>query len=77
MYDTGTVPVARSKEHIPTSLEWHLDIFNFTYFDVFTNFVDQKVFKKTIINQKYDFHGQFLFVHVIFYVSDQYAINTR
>ena len=43
MYDTGTVPVARSKEHIPTSLEWHLDIFNFTYFDVITNFVGQKI----------------------------------
>ena len=43
--------------------EWYLDIFNSTYFDVFTNFVDQKVFKKTIINNhNHDFHGQFLFV---------------
>ena len=42
--------------------EWYLDIFNSTYFDVSTNFVDQKVFKKIIINQKHDFHGQFLLV---------------
>ena len=38
--------IARSKEHGPTSSEWYLDIFNSTYFDVFMNFVDQKVFKK-------------------------------
>ena len=44
------------------SSEWYLDIFNSTYFDVSTNFVDQKVFKKTIIVQKHDFHGQFLLV---------------
>ena len=54
--------IARSKEHVPMSSEWYLDIFNSTYFDVFMNFVDQKVFKKTIINQKHDFHGQFLVV---------------
>ena len=42
--------------------EWYLDILNYTYFDVFMNFVDQKVFKKTNINQKHDFHGQFLVV---------------
>ena len=54
--------IARSKEHVPMSSEWYLDIFNSTYFDVFMNFVDQKVFKKTIINQKHDFHGQFLLV---------------
>ena len=54
--------IARSKEHVPMSSEWYLDIFNSTYFDVFMNFVDQKVFKKTIINQKHDFHGQDLVV---------------
>ena len=54
--------IARSKEHVPMSSEWYLDIFNSTYFDVFMNFVDQKVFKKTIINQKHDFHGQYLVV---------------
>ena len=54
--------IARSKEHVPMSSEWYLDIFNSTYFDVSTNFVDQKVFKKNIINQKHDFHGQFLLV---------------
>ena len=42
--------------------EWYLDILNYTYFDVFMNFVDQKVFKKAIINQKHDFHGQYLVV---------------
>ena len=59
-YD-GTFERARSHK----SSEWSLDIFTFTYFDVFTNLVDQKVFKKTIINyvtKKHDFHGQFLFV---------------
>ena len=54
--------IARSKEHVPMSSEWYLDIFNSTYFDVFMNFVDQKVFKKTIINQKHDFHWQYLVV---------------
>ena len=54
--------IARSKEHVPMSSEWYLDIFNSTYFDVFMNFVDQKVFKKTIINQKHDFHGQYFVV---------------
>ena len=58
----GIHTIARSKEHVPMSSEWYLDIFNSTYFDVFMNFVDQKVFKKTIINQKHDFHGQFLVV---------------
>ena len=62
--------IARSKEHVPMNSEWYLDILNSTYFDVFMNFVDQKVFKKTIINQKHDFHGQLL---VQQYVSDQYA----
>ena len=47
--------IARSKEHVPMNSEWYLDIFNSTYFDVFMNFVDQKVFKKAIINQKHDF----------------------
>ena len=43
------------------SSEWYLDIFIFTYFDVNDGLFDQKVFKKTIINQKHDYHGQFLF----------------
>ena len=54
--------IARSKEHVPMSSEWYLDILNSTYFDVFMNFVDQKVFRKTVINQTHDFHGHFLFV---------------
>ena len=42
-------------------------VFGYFQFHAFrrANFVDlndQKVFKKTIINQKHDFHGQFLFV---------------
>ena len=36
--------------------------FQFHVFRRFHNFVDQKVFKKAIINQKHDFHGQFLVV---------------
>ena len=53
------------------SSEWYLDIFIFTYFDVYDGLFDQKVFKKTIINQKHDFHGQFLFeirIRSIYYV---------
>ena len=50
----------RAHSHIMSS-EWYLDIFNFTYFDVNDGLCDQKVFKKTIINQKHDYHGQFLF----------------
>ena len=34
--------IARSKERVSMSSEWYLDIFNITYFDVFTNFVDQR-----------------------------------
>ena len=60
-----TIRVARSKEHVPMNSERYLDIFNSTYFDLFMNCVDQKVFKKTIINQKHNFHGQYLVVRVI------------
>ena len=53
------------------SSEWYLDIFIFTYFDVYDGLFDQNVFKKTIINQKHDYHGQFLFeicIRSIYYV---------
>ena len=64
--------IARSKEHIHMSSEWYLDIFIFTYFDVYDGLFDQNVFKKTIINQKHDYHGQFLSeirIRSIYYVE--------
>ena len=51
------------------SSEWYLDIFIFTYFDVYDGLFDQKVF---IINQKHDYHGQFLSeirIRSIYYVE--------
>jgi hypothetical protein len=53
------------------SSEWYLDILIFTYFDVFTNFVDQKVFKQTIyftMRRTCKIHVDDTHVHVCTYI---------